>query len=288
MLMQASQTGSSASTRPRVCAATSRVPDYPGMLVVVSSGGCCRHSLSSPGSLFQSALIAGNGAQMVRVFPYAAVQFYSYERYRQILPRMFGRETEVLRFLSGSLAGVSAVCLTYPLDLVRARLAFQVTTVYYKGIVEAIRIIAKEEGVKGFYKGVAPTIMGMIPYAGVSFFVFGSIKQHMMQYPHLRKDPHRLKTAYNMAAGAAAGIMAQTLSYPLDVVRRRMQIDRSETPHYRSTLHALKAIYTEHGLYKGLFRGLSINWIREAPQIAVAFTAHELLKDMFGINTHPR
>ena len=68
----------------------------------------------------------GNGAQMVRIFPYAGIQFYTYEHYRKALPQLFG-ESEVTRFLSGSMAGVTAVCVTYPLDLVRSRLAFQGT-----------------------------------------------------------------------------------------------------------------------------------------------------------------
>lgn len=225
----------------------------------------------------------GNGAQMVRIFPYAAVQFYSYDYYRLLLPRLAGRESEPLRFLSGSLAGVSAVACTYPLDLVRARLAFQVETRYYTGIGNALSTIYREEGLRGFYKGVVPTVLGMIPYAGVSFFVFGSIKNHLMTHPSLRKDEHRLIAPANMAAGAVAGIMAQTVSYPLDVTRRTMQINRTAREPM-STWQTMKDIYNQHGLRRGLFRGLSLNWIREAPQIAVAFTVHELLKDLLGIN----
>lgn len=65
----------------------------------------------------------GNGAQMVRIFPYAATQFTSFELYK----RFFGEDSHIGRFAAGSSAGVTAVALTYPLDTIRARLAFQVS-----------------------------------------------------------------------------------------------------------------------------------------------------------------
>ena len=72
----------------------------------------------------------GNGAQMVRIFPYAATQFTSYEAYK----KLFGEKSRVGNFFAGSAAGVTAVALTYPLDTIRARLAFQVkqnTEIYF-------------------------------------------------------------------------------------------------------------------------------------------------------------
>lgn len=72
------------------------------------------------------ALYKGNGAQMVRIFPYAATQFTSFELYKKWFSSVMGPTSHIGRFLSGSCAGVSAVCLTYPLDTIRARLAFQV------------------------------------------------------------------------------------------------------------------------------------------------------------------
>jgi solute carrier family 25 protein 16 len=64
---------------------------------------------------------------MVRVFPYAATQFTSYEMYKNL----FGENSHVSRFAAGSAAGVTAVALTYPLDTIRARLAFQVNSIHF-------------------------------------------------------------------------------------------------------------------------------------------------------------
>jgi len=75
------------------------------------------------------ALYKGNGAQMVRIFPYAAIQFTSHEMYKKWFAVTLGPSSHIGRFLSGSCAGVTAVCMTYPLDTIRARLAFQVKTI---------------------------------------------------------------------------------------------------------------------------------------------------------------
>ncbi len=67
------------------------------------------------------SLFQGNGAQMARIFPYSAVQFTSFELYKHQLPRVtpFRQDSHLVRFVSGSMAGVTAVILTFPLDLVR-------------------------------------------------------------------------------------------------------------------------------------------------------------------------
>lgn len=130
------------------------------------------------------ALYKGNGAQMVRIFPYAAVQFTSYEIYKKYLPLIFGKNSHVAKFLAGSSAGVTAVCLTYPLDTIRARLAFQLTGEHvYDGIYHtAVSIFKQEGGLKALYRGFLPTLCGMIPYAGSSFYCFEMLKFACMKY----------------------------------------------------------------------------------------------------------
>ena len=68
-----------------------------------------------------TALYRGNGAQMVRIFPYAATQFTSNKIYKRVYPTLFGADPSnfAIHFLAGSSAGLSAVILTYPLDAIR-------------------------------------------------------------------------------------------------------------------------------------------------------------------------
>lgn len=62
-------------------------------------------------------------------------------------------------FISGSLAGVSAVVLTYPLDLVRVKLAVDIAENQFRGVAHCIQSVHQEQGIRGLYKGVSPTLL---------------------------------------------------------------------------------------------------------------------------------
>lgn len=133
------------------------------------------------------ALYKGNGAQMVRIFPYAATQFTAFEIYKKSCARILGPNPYIKhsdKFFAGAGAGLTAVTLTYPLDTIRARLAFQITGEHkYNGIWHTATTILKEEGgVRALYRGFLPTLVGMVPYAGLSFYSFEVLKFACMKY----------------------------------------------------------------------------------------------------------
>ncbi|KJE88957.1 solute carrier family 25 [Capsaspora owczarzaki ATCC 30864] len=242
----------------------------------------------------------GNGAMMARIFPYAAIQFMSYEQYKKLLKSYFnGRESPVHRLLAGSLAGVTCVTFTYPLDLVRARLAFQVSENRYTGIAHAFRTIyAEEGGLRAMFSGFRPTIYGMIPYAGLSFFTNETLKAFFLENMtsittkpvHKRDgtapDPTLRELTYttNLLCGGIAGGVAQTFAYPFDVVRRRMQLNRGlPDGQATSTIRTLVYILRHDGFFRGWYRGMSLNYMRVVPQAAVSFTTYEFLKRMLQI-----
>eukprot|EP01137_Pigoraptor_chileana_P007325 Opistho-2@52768 len=241
----------------------------------------------------------GNGAMMARIFPYAATQFMAYEQYKKMLRLNSSdqKEAAIHRLFAGSLAGMTAVSFTYPLDLIRTQLAFQVSEKRYAGIVDAFRKIVAEGGVRALYRGFWPTIYGMIPYAGLSFFTFETSKAFLVANfadyaitktlpPGQAPTPADLSVPANFLCGALAGGTAQTVAYPLDVVRRRMQLEgvASGIPKYRNTIQAIYRIVRDEGIPRGLYRGLSINYLRTVPQVAVSFTIYEFLKHTFKIN----
>ncbi|XP_051167002.1 solute carrier family 25 member 16-like [Leptopilina boulardi] len=244
------------------------------------------------------ALYKGNFAQMIRIFPYAAAQFTSFEFYKKYLETIFGSKNQFDKFIAGSGAGITAVALTYPLDTIRARLAFQVTGEHvYSGITHtAVTIFKEEGGAKGLYRGFLPTICGMIPYAGFSFYSFEQLKYLCMKYaPTYFCDECNtntgglvLKLPAKLLCGGIAGAIAQSFSYPLDVTRRRMQLAmmNPETHKYGSgMLSTMKIIYLENGLTKGLYRGMSINYLRAIPMVAVSFTTYEVMKQLLHLDT---
>jgi hypothetical protein len=106
---------------------------------------------------------------------------------------------------------------TYPLDLLRSRMAFEVAAPPQSLVAAARATWASPPfGLRAVYRGFGPTVAGIVPYAGISFFVYDSLKA-------LRPD-HPPSPGVRLLYGALAGAAAQTAAYPLDVLRRRMQV----------------------------------------------------------------
>ena len=237
----------------------------------------------------------GNSAMMARVFPYAAIQFMSYEQYKKLVRPYFNPNTHTSKLLAGSLTGITAVTFTYPLDMVRARMAFQVHERKYAGIKHTLLSIPQQEG--GFialYRGFSSTILGMIPYAGVAFYSYEVVKSFLMRtFPYWTTKSALdgsgtvvLNIPANLIAGGMAGAISQTVSYPLDVARRHMQLAgmiSSEKSSPLGIVATLSQVYRTSGV-QGLYRGMTINFYRSVPQVAVSFSTYELLKQMLGIS----
>ncbi|CAL8345527.1 unnamed protein product [Merluccius merluccius] len=222
------------------------------------------------------SLWRGNSATMVRVIPYAAIQFGAHEKYKMLLGGYYGFQgKEALplfpRFLAGAMAGSTAVTVTYPLDMVRARMAVTPKEMY-GNIVHVFRRISREEGLKTLYRGFTPTILGVVPYAGLSFFTYETLKIR-----HAERSGRPQPYAYErLAFGACAGVLGQTASYPLDVVRRRMQTAGVTGHTYGTIVGTMREIVAEEGVVRGLFKGLSMNWVKGPIAVGISFTTFDL------------
>ncbi|KAJ0724061.1 putative mitochondrial carrier protein [Helianthus annuus] len=174
----------------------------------------------------------GNGASVARIVPYAALHYMAYEQYRRQISYSFPRmgNGSVVDLLAGSLSGGTAVLFTYPLDLVRTKLAYQVVDApklnvkgamgserAFGGIRDCFSRTYKEAGMRGLYRGVAPSLYGIFPYAGLKFYFYEEMKSNV-------PDNYRKHIMVKLACGSVAGLLGQTFTYPLDVVRRQMQV----------------------------------------------------------------
>lgn len=257
---------------------------------------------------------------MVRIFPYAAVQFMSFEAYKRVLNGLFVDQTNPkvnheLKFVAGSAAGVTSVLMTYPLDLVRARLASVVspngiavaaTTTTSAGAIRVLPttivgtlgyVFRHEGGLAGLYRGITPTVLAMIPYGGCNFYMFERLKHACVAYvPSVtcyrnadNPDKLVLNVPAKLLCGGIAGAIGQTAIYPLDVARRRMQLSMTsqETAklYSKSFLQAMLITYRTHGIVRGLYRGMSANYVRAIPMVAVSFATYEVLKQLLGMET---
>lgn len=276
-------------------------------------------------------LFRGHSATLLRVFPYAGIKFLAYEQIRAVVIPDKAHETPLRRFLSGSLAGITSVFFTYPLEVIRVRLAFETKRDSRSSLGRICRQIYHEQppqpetlpshsssavaasvtrqavprsGLVNFYRGFSPTLLGMLPYAGMSFLTHDTIGDFFRQpslapYTVLRstalapvppveaKDrPYQrvqLNAAAELTSGAFAGIVSQTASYPLEVIRRRMQVGGAVGDGHRlSIAETARRIFAERG-WRGFFVGLTIGYAKVIPMAATAFYVYERGKWVLGV-----
>jgi hypothetical protein len=186
-----------------------------------------------------------------------------------------------MRLIAGAMAGATSVLCTYPLDVMRTRLAYQVAA--HVHVLAALKQVYRETGFLSLYRGLGPTLLGILPYAGVSFFVYGNLKwlcyRYLPTYTIRQKDPDELKIYVRLACGAIAGALGQTASYPLDIIRRRMQAYGLSThvPFYPNIFQAIQTIWKSQG-FRGFYTGLSVNYLKVAPAVSISFVSFELIK----------
>lgn len=221
------------------------------------------------------ALWRGNSATMVRIVPHAAIQYCAYEQYKHLLLKKGEKYLPPgQRYITGSLAGVTAASITYPLDVARARMAVTQKCTY-NTLIEVFLKVYQTEGLRTLYKGYLPSLLGVIPYAGTSFFTFESLKKYYTEKTGCTHISH----LYKLGFGAIAGLLGQSASYPFDIIRRRMQtagvLGMSHV--YTSCWTTFWTIFREEGVKRGLYKGLSMNWIKGPISVGVSFTVYELV-----------
>ncbi|KAL2700969.1 hypothetical protein AAEP93_007788 [Penicillium crustosum] len=216
----------------------------------------------------------GNGTNCIRIIPYSAVQFGSYNFYKQFVESPDGEMTPMRRLVCGGVAGITSVTITYPLDIVRTRLSIQSASFAdlgardpsqkLPGMFATMAMIYKTEGgTKALYRGIAPTVAGVAPYVGLNFMTYESVRKYLT--PDGDKNPSSYR---KLLAGAISGAVAQTCTYPFDVLRRRFQINTMSGMGYQYTSiwDAVRVIVAEEGL-RGLFKGIGPNLLKVAPSI---------------------
>lgn len=134
-----------------------------------------------------------------------------------------------------------------------------------------------------FYRGFSVTLMGMIPYAGTAFLVFGRTKNLLHAYfaTSRDQDPDRYtpsKTVLDLFAGCIAGAISQTAAYPFEVIRRCQQIGGKTRPDALVGMEeTARWIYRTSGI-RGFYVGLSIGLLKVMPMSGVRyvyFGSHE-------------
>lgn len=178
-------------------------------------------------------------------------------------------------FIAGAASGAVATGITYPLDLLRTRFAAQGTRKVYSSLLGAVSNIRKDEGMRGFFRGIGPGLAQIVPFMGIFFVTYESLRVSLA-------DWNMPWGSGDATAGMVGSVVAKTAVFPLDLVRKRIQVQGptrtryvyQDIPEYTTALRGIRMIFRAEGI-RGLYRGLPISLIKSAPASAVTLWTYE-------------
>jgi solute carrier family 25 phosphate transporter 23/24/25/41 len=184
------------------------------------------------------------------------------------------------RVAIGGVSGAVGQGLVYPLDTVRTRLAVCSQQEYAGGIVRTAARMWRHEGPASLYRGLVPSMCGIIPYAGVDIVLFETLKQGLLE-----RHGGALPDLAVLGAGMVSSVVAQFVSYPLALVRTRLQAQGSagRPVKYRGMADVFSRTLRHEGV-AGLYKGLVPNLFKLAPAAGISWYVFESTKRLLGVD----
>ncbi|CAL9777945.1 unnamed protein product [Musa acuminata subsp. burmannicoides] len=210
----------------------------------------------------------GNLPQVIRIIPYSAVQLFSYELYKKLFSKKDGELSIVGRLAAGACAGMTSTLVTYPLDVLRLRLAVEPGC---RTMSQVALNMLRDEGLASFYSGLGPSLIGIAPYIAVNFCVFDLVKKSL-------PEKYQKRPETSLATALVSATIATLMCYPLDTVRRQMQMKGSP---YNTIFDAFPGIVERDGFF-GLYRGFVPNTLKNLPNSSIRLTTFDMVKSLIS------
>jgi len=225
----------------------------------------------------------GNGIACIRLFPYSAVQFATFNKLKVLMSKD-GRLNALNAGIAGSTAGICATVVTYPTDMVKTRLTVahsDKSKSKYKGVIDCFRVVYREEGMMAFYKGLSTSIIGVIPFAGGTFMSYEVLDRAW------GKPKDKMTPMENFINGCLAAAFAQTFSFPFDTIRKKLQAQSKTVSaemqpdvEFNGMFDAFKQTVKKLG-FLGLWAGTTANLAKVAPYAGIMFASFEACKRVY-------
>ncbi|XP_066548330.1 solute carrier family 25 member 24, like [Amia ocellicauda] len=217
----------------------------------------------------------GNIANVLKGTPQSTLQYVIYTQMKHLGSVSEDKLTIQQRFGLGCVSGAAAHAVFYPLEVIKVSLNLQPAGTY-TGLVGCAKSIYQHESIAAFYRGFKPSVMCMIPYAGVECAVYHSIMNWAKADPANSSDSKLF--CYSFVAFASG----QTASYPLAVIRTQQQAQAITKTQY-STFEALKLSYVNHGI-RGFYSGMGASFARAFPCAIINYTLASKLEVLFSLS----
>ncbi|KAH0613105.1 uncharacterized protein H6S33_009485 [Morchella sextelata] len=234
----------------------------------------------------------GLGPLILGYLPTWMVYFTVYEKAKKFLEPQIER-TWVTHILSAMTAGASSTICTNPIWVIKTRLMSQPPVTanspasqHYTSTLDAMRKMYMHEGVRAFYSGLAPALLGLT-HVAVQFPLYEQFKK-MFTTGAGQGQSGRGKTSDFwgiLAASCLSKICASSATYPHEVVRTRLQTQRvlgeaggggRGRVRYRGVIQSFATVFREEGL-GGFYAGMGTNMIRAVPASAMTLLTYEFM-----------
>uniref|UniRef100_A0A673BMV8 Solute carrier family 25 member 24, like n=1 Tax=Sphaeramia orbicularis TaxID=375764 RepID=A0A673BMV8_9TELE len=212
----------------------------------------------------------GNAVNVLKGTPQSTLQCLIYAQVRH------EALTVQQRFSLGCVSGAVAHAAFYPLEVLKVRLNLQRIGTYH-GVMACAQTIYRNESLSSIYRGFKPSILCMIPYAGVECAVHQSIMNWAKSDPAYNSES---KLFFFSFVAFASG---QITSYPLAVIRTQQQAQafNSNARATSSVLQGLIGIYENHG-FRGYYSGMGASFVRAIPCALINYTLTRKFENVFS------
>ncbi|KAF8400094.1 hypothetical protein HHK36_015969 [Tetracentron sinense] len=222
----------------------------------------------------------GNGLNVIKVAPESAIKFYAYEMLKDFIANGQGEDKGDIgtagRLFAGGMAGAVAQTAIYPMDLVKTRLQ---TYACEGGKTPNLGALSKgilvQEGPRAFYRGLIPSLLGIIPYAGIDLAAYETLKDMSKTYILQDSEPGPL---VQLGCGTISGALGATCVYPLQVIRTRLQAQRSNTATAYTGMTDVFWRTLQHEGFRGFYKGIFPNMLKVVPSASITYLVYETMK----------
>ncbi|ELR03503.1 hypothetical protein GMDG_01254, partial [Pseudogymnoascus destructans 20631-21] len=238
-------------------------------------------------------LFKGLGPNLVGVVPASAVKFYTYGSSKQMLSRLNGdREAVWIHMVAAACSGIATSTITNPIWLVKTRLQLDklaaegagcVPHQRYRNSIDCVMQIMRHEGVKGFYRGLTASYLG-VAESTLHWVLYEQAKilirlreERLVMKGETSDCDGLVKWVYQASAAGGTKLFAAIAAYPHEVVRTRLRAAPTHNglQKYTGLYQCFCLVWKEEGL-AALYGGLTAHVLRVVPATAIVFGVYEI------------
>eukprot|EP00919_Chromeraceae_sp_WS-2016_P063002 GHVR01149124.1.p1 GENE.GHVR01149124.1~~GHVR01149124.1.p1 ORF type:complete len:247 (-),score=76.30 GHVR01149124.1:148-786(-) len=183
------------------------------------------------------------------------------------------------KFLAGATAGVVSQLCVFPLETIKTRLA--APGCGYRNVKECLLSTYRNGGIMALYRGVCASMIGVVPYAGIDMVSFETLKTLYTRHFAYDNEKRHPSVYVLLGCGALSSTTGQVVSYPLALIRTKMQADGMHgNPRQYKSMRSAFVLTLKEGGVRGLYRGLVPNLLKAVPAVSISWATYESLRNL--------